>query len=572
MNRFLPVLALLVLSYTGSTQVLIDQSTTIVTGGIASQNFETASNLYDCEAVDDIIVPSGTNWTIDSILIYGQYSTGAQTVCPVTLRFYEDSAGTPGDLYYERTWTSDQDLDGDGDLLLIFDCPYELPSGRYWMSAQAEKTFGGGGGQWYWTRDSIGANFEFQWKNPPGGFGTSCSTFTEISTCVSTITEYGTAFIIYGCAGGPSIQAFGNDTTICDNEFLQLDPGTGGLSNPIFQWSTGDSTQLLQVLETGFYNVSVTDPSTGCYSASCINVVVNETPQANISNDTICEGQSNSFNGFANCGTCQYIWNDTFSGAFYTTNVQGWHYLAISNPNTGCSSLDSVWLEVESTAPPAMAPSPEVDLCEGDSAYLSVVDDYASYIWSTFEITKGIYVFDSGNYIVTVQTPNGCEASDTISVTLRPAPEPEIELDYTGSWKTRLTATSGYQSYAWSNGDDDAVIIVNSIGDYTVTVTDEFGCEGSVTFTVESVGINEKIAAQLRIYPNPADDQITVQWPMEWVGSAQIHLCDLSGREISTYRAQSQMQQMDVSTLAPGYYLLRIDSPEGEGIARVSIH
>jgi hypothetical protein len=571
MKKALLSISLFSLSLLASGQVLLNQATGMVTGGIASQDFETAYNIYDCAAADDFIVPSGVTWTIDSIRIYGQYSASAQTVSSARLTLYLDSGGMPAAEVGTYTWSTDQDVNADGDLLLVFDCPVKLGPQRYWMSVQSTKTFANGGGQWYWTRDSIGGGLPFFWHNVGGGFGTSCSTFTQMSTCVSTITDPGVAFIMYGCAGGPDITGFPMDTTVCEADSLVLDPGNGNLSNATFNWNTGDSTQQLPITESGFYNVSVTDPNTNCYTTACIDVTVNETPMANIENDTVCQGQTANFNGFANCGLCSYIWDDTIASTFFTTGVHGWHTLDITNPNTGCFSEDSIWLEVESTDPPELAPSLEIDLCEGDTAYISAVNTYSSYLWSNGETTQGIFVSDSGNYSIIVQTPSGCEATDTVMVSVRPAPQPTITLDYTANWKTRLTAPTGYQSYEWSNGETDPITIADSDGEYFVTVTDEFGCEGVVSITVVVIpaGLSEMEKAGIRVFPNPAQDVLTIQWPDTYQGEKQVTMLDVSGRVVAHAESPLNIQEMMLTGLQPGYYTLKLSDAKGEWITTI---
>jgi len=566
--------AFILYASTSMAQVLLDQSTGLFTGGIASMDFETASDIYDCAAADDFTVPTGNSWTVDSIKIFGQYSATATTTTPMRIILYVDSAGTPGGVYYQEDFTGDQDLNADGDVMIKFDCPLRLPAARYWLSAVSTKTFGGGGGQWYWTRDTVGGGLVFKWKNQGGGFGTSCSTFTTISTCVAAVTQPGVAFILYGCQGGPNLASFPEDTVVCEADLLSLDPGNGGISNATFNWNTGDTTQSLLITETGFYNVSVTDPNTNCYSTVCIDVTVHPTPQAeDLEHDTICEGQTTTFNGFASCGTCQYLWDgSTNSSTFLTTGVHGWHYLNIINPNTGCDGLDSVWLEVESTDPPELAPDYELGVCEGDTVYLSTVDEFNAYAWSTGETTQGIFVSDSGEYTVTVTSPSGCQGySDTIYVILQPAPEPIITWSYTGNWKTKLSANEGYQTYEWSTGSTNTSIIASSTGTYSVTVTDEFGCEGSASSFIEVTGIEHMITSQMKIYPNPANDFIHVEWPADWIGSAQLEMTDLTGRVIYSKNCDLEAERIDTKSISPGYYLIQVYSPEGEGSTKILI-
>ena len=549
------------------SQVLLDQSTSLATGGIAAQDFETASNIYDCEAADDFTVTAGSYWTIDSILIYGQYSTTATTTSPVRLTLYTDSGGSPNDIYEQIEWTTDQDLNGDGDMMLKFDCPLRLEPQRYWLSARSTKTFGGGGGQWYWTRDSVGGGLHFKWHNVGGGFGTSCSTFQTMTTCVASIQEPGTGFVIYGCEGGPTITSWGADTTVCLSDSLVLTAGNGGLGSPIYNWNTGDSNQTLKIYESGFYNVSVTDPNTNCYSTSCVNVTVNINPTAtSLNDDTICQGHTKTYNAFANCGgACIYVWDGDTGSVFYTTDSAGYRVLRIIDGDNGCSSLDSAWLEVESTDPPELTPGLEIDICEGDTEYLATVDAYATYSWSNGESTQGIFITDSGDYAVTVTTPNGCVSNDTASVNIRPAPEPSIATNVTGSWITRLKADAGYQTYLWSIGDDECGITVATSGTYPVTVTDEFGCEGIATIYANVIpsGILEHQSEELHIYPNPTSGNLTIEKNVRTLNESFIEIVDVSGRIVHQEKFSSSMMQLDIKAIPSGYYLLKVKDDEG---------
>ena len=58
-------------------------------------------------------------------------------------------------------------------------------------------------------------------------------------------------------------------------------------------------------------------------------------------------------------------------------------------------------------------------LCSGTTQTLDA-GSYSSYLWSTGANTQTIDVNTSGTYHVTVQDANGCDASDTINITVSP--------------------------------------------------------------------------------------------------------------------------------------------------------
>lgn len=113
-----------------------------------------------------------------------------------------------------------------------------------------------------------------------------------------------------------------------------------------------------------------------------------------------------------------------------------------------------------------------------------------SYDWSNSEITEDVSGLTAGNYTLTVTDSNGCVISDSYTLT-----EPDsllsvlsVTSDYNGydvtcfasaDGSVDASTTGGSQpySYSWSNGDGTEDVFNLSSGTYTVTVTDNNGCE-----------------------------------------------------------------------------------------------
>ena len=86
----------------GTRDILYEQLANIsAEGGISSQDFEPAFDLYDAEGADEFVVPAGETWTINEVVILGSYSAAGP--CDLAnLRFYADDAGgIPGTLLFE---------------------------------------------------------------------------------------------------------------------------------------------------------------------------------------------------------------------------------------------------------------------------------------------------------------------------------------------------------------------------------------------------------------------------------------------------------------------------------------
>ena len=169
-----------------------------------------------------------------------------------------------------------------------------------------------------------------------------------------------------------------------------------------------------------------------------------------------------------------------------------------SNPYTVGSVSPTPPLIITSTAISAtIVPSPSsAEVCEGNTVSLWVAYN-ASYYWSTGETTQTISVTDGGIYRVTVTNfLTGCEvSSNPIEITVHPTPivnlGPNIEL--CNGQNSNLDAGPGYVTYNWSNGSSGQLLIVNNTNNYSVMVTDQFGCTNSDTVSI-------------LVHPNPIID------------------------------------------------------------------
>jgi gliding motility-associated-like protein len=121
----------------------------------------------------------------------------------------------------------------------------------------------------------------------------------------------------------------------------------------------------------------------------------------------------------------------------------------------------------------------DTSFCPGDSVQLIANPPSFNYLWSTGSTSQNITVDMPGEYFL-ITSSGMCADSDTISVSLFPSPIPLIAGDSlicNGSPAT-LDAGANYISYTWSNGDTGQIAPVIVPGNYSVTVTNNFGCKG----------------------------------------------------------------------------------------------
>ena len=87
---------------------------------------------------------------------------------------------------------------------------------------------------------------------------------------------------------------------------------------------------------------------------------------------------------------------------------------------------------------------------------------------------------------------------------------------------------------------------------------------------LQTEGLNTGVvlAKELSIYPNPASNEIFVRIPSNEQPST-VTLFSMSGQQ---FNLPLLMGRVDVSTLASGAYVLRVQTPDGVAQARVAVN
>ena len=116
---------------------------------------------------------------------------------------------------------------------------------------------------------------------------------------------------------------------------------------------------------------------------------------------------------------------------------------------------------------------PNYEICPNDTVILNAGGGFASYLWSTGQITQQIIVTNAGNYSVTVTDDNGCQAIATSFVNLKQSADISLSVLFLcNNSQAQITAQGGFSSYIWSTADTTASITVANTGMYSVTATD----------------------------------------------------------------------------------------------------
>ena len=323
---------------------------------------------------------------------------------------------------------------------------------------------------------------------------------------------------IYLCADGTPIQpALATVDASCNNSDGEASITLAGGSAPYaYNWNTGETTAAITGKPAGDYDVTVTD-ATGCTFE--LHVRIDEKPSPNV----VLAAQPISCKDAADARIVPYINGGSMP---YTFN------------------------------------------------------------WSNGATTPELEDVDAGIYSLNLTDADGCQVSADILIQEPAALTATAAMlttdNGTASGSATVTAAGGSHpyTYSWDSNPVQTGTTATDLtfGEYTVTVTDYYGCVTTQTVTIDnttSIGdlIGTGIAA-LEVYPNPSQGQINLSLRMEQVDDVRLTLVDAAGRTVfgrELRRVQQYEAPLDLSHLPAGVYVLQVRSSEGTGLRRLVI-
>ncbi len=335
--------------------------------------------------------------------------------------------------------------------------------------------FGGTGYTYSWT-DVNQTLSCLTCANPVATPDTTTTYYVNISDGNCTLTD--SVVVSVFNLGGNVIVDPGN-LCVFDSTLLTAVSGYDG-----YLWSNGDTTATTWIYNPGTYTITVSDVS-GCDAVDTIDVLVAAVQPVNLGNDSsVCVGDSVVLAIPDIYST--YNWNITTTvDTGYTVYTTGNYQVTVSDAN-GCLSNDSIQIFVNTV--PVVNLGNDTAICDNGPLVLSVtLTPGYTYLWQDGTTTGSTYSVDStGTYYVTVLGGANCGASDTINVTVNPAPNVDLGADIqscVGNVEI-LNAGQGFDSYIWNTNSTIDSLVVTQTGVYSVTVADAIGCSDVDSITV----------------------------------------------------------------------------------------
>jgi hypothetical protein len=201
----------------------------------------------------------------------------------------------------------------------------------------------------------------------------------------------------------------------------------------------------------------------------------------------ICAGTNDTLK--VNNGN-HFVWStgDTTAFTIVTPMTTTKYYITVTFAD-GITKNDSVTVNVN--AMPFAFAGNDTIICLNDSARIgsTAISEY-TYKWNTLIGLNDSTIAQpwakpkaSLDYDLTVTNENGCRAKDYIFLYLIQSPRVEISIislanSCDGNYEAILSASQG-NLYLWNTNETTQSIKITELGDYSVIVTDTYGCSSS---------------------------------------------------------------------------------------------
>lgn len=367
------------------------------------------------------------------------------------------------------------------------------------------------------------APYQYSWNGSPfstnaftSGLlaGTHTLTVIDANTCTLTVTYN------VGNTGSPvsSIAAINNVSCFggANGSFtINTAGGTPGYSYTLTPTNATSGSGVFAGLAAGAYSALVKDAA-GCMTTVTVTIAQPTALTLSLSSlPTTCNGSTNgTITAAGSGGTGPYLYSlnggplqasGNFAGvgaAIYNVTLQD---------NNGCTLTQSVQVTQPSVI--TLSFSSSNANCTAANGTASVTASggtpFYNYNWTGGGGTSAqTNPLANGVYSVTVTDANGCTRTGSVVINSTPGGTAVISasVNVSCSGGNNGSMTAGFIgamnapiSYSWSNGQTTQTAINLTIGTYSVTLTDAFGCTSTVAGSISEPGPLDVMTTQTNV-------------------------------------------------------------------------
>lgn len=462
---------------------------------------------------------------------------------------------------------------------------------------------------------SLDAGFEFssyRWSNgaTTQTVNVGCGTYTvEVANSLGCT---GATTIVVSVTAG-LLPVISGVSALCEGASATLDAG----KFDEYLWSDGSTSQNLTINPTATTTLSVSVRNfNGCSGSTSFTLQVQPIPKPDIQgNRSICEGESQILTVIG-AGIQSYLWNTGATTSDITVNAAGIYFVSITNSN-GCVGISSAIVTVNPK------PSKPTITQNGNLLSSTPAFSYQWYLDGILiagATNQTLNFTASGALMVKIFSPTGCsETSNILSVLqgksvvavgrgqANPGEIVEISLILRTGNNSIIAGLSSYSAKIRYNKSllepvDTGIICTQDGDSCEIVVTGKYmgdsvlrllhfeallGDDDSTALTLQFVwtdspqaqvtkipgefvltGIStaggkrlykETGSTMIGFYPNPASDEIVLEFELAERGMTEIYLADVLGRRALTvtneeWKSGHYLYPLDISILHSGTY------------------
>ncbi|MFK7923425.1 MAG: PKD domain-containing protein [Bacteroidia bacterium] len=403
------------------------------------------------------------------------------------------------------------------------------------------------------------------------------------------VQEDGFAFDDFTISAAPTLN-LGDSLLVCGTAMLD-----GGNPGATYDWSNGDSTQTLNIMNMTGMNIidsTLTLTVTDSFGLSVTDDVVLTIPasipsgMAMVSDSILCNGDSTGsimVNAMGGTAPYAYTWS-TMDSSNMAIGLPAGSYNVTVSDSFGCS-FDAAAM-ISEPAAIGVALDSLVDVsCPDDSTgmiTISVSGGTGAYTfsWSNGDTSEDLMMLPVGDYTGVITDANGCTltsptltiaATDTFPVAAFDYVPGDVNYEITFS-DMSTDATSIMWDFGDGNTSTDATptyaFATNDTFIVSLTATNDCGTSTKTdTIIVTNVSIEDDLLSQaVQVYPNPNSGNFEVEFAGITLDNVVLRVSNTAGqmiytRNIGQVRGKLTQAVSLPSTLAAGLYILEVRTP-----------
>ncbi len=204
--------------------------------------------------------------------------------------------------------------------------------------------------------------------------------------------------------------------------------------------------------------------------------------------------------------------------------------------------------------------------------------------WNNNQTNQMLSNIPAGNYSVTIKDGYNCTitGNKTISQPQPIAVNINTQIETNNKYSATLNVVGGTSPYTYmlNNITEVSSSIISNLnaGNYTLMTKDKNNCINNSTFSIASpTGIieSESNFSNLDVYPNPATNNLNINFTLKENKTVKIELFNLTGQTIfqdQYNNIRDQQSSIDLTDLSSGTYILKFEMPEGNTFRKIIVN